>query len=51
MEVRNGDGVFDYSDMADELNKLAGEGWQYRDFIEAAHGSTALSVVLLERSR
>lgn len=51
MEVRNGEGVFDHSEMADQLNKLSADGWQYRDFICAADGATTLSVVLLERRR
>lgn len=51
MNVKDGEGTFDYSDMAKKLNKLAADGWHYRDFIKAADGSTSLSVVLLERRR
>ena len=51
MRVSSGEGIFNYSDMAEGLNQYAAEGWQYRDFIKAADGSTALSAVLLERRR
>ena len=51
MKVSDGEGAFNYGDMAENLNRLAADGWRYRDFIKAADGSTALSAVLLERRR